>query len=236
VLVLGRLLGASRLGEGDLDVSVAWVWTVDAGRIVAMEAFREERTARQAIALARPAAEAPAAARKAPAPGLLAQRKVRAPVRVTGRRVFFHSATPPGPQSFGKEGNGPDAVVRARCRRPRQSRGNHYRIPASAASYGSYRDYRRAKPDNRHRGGLVSRPLPDPYLADPVKPRRRAASATTRCRSSSTPGHRDPPRFHNASTAPFATCLSAAAMAHIPRPKRPPRGCPRQDSNLRPAA
>jgi ketosteroid isomerase-like protein len=50
VLVLGRLLGASRLGEGDLDVSVAWVWTVDAGRIVAMEAFREERTARQAIA------------------------------------------------------------------------------------------------------------------------------------------------------------------------------------------
>jgi ketosteroid isomerase-like protein len=50
VLVLGRLLGASRLGEGDLDVSVAWVWTIDAGRIVAMEAFREERTARQAIA------------------------------------------------------------------------------------------------------------------------------------------------------------------------------------------
>ena len=51
VLVLGRLLGASRLGEGDLeDVSVAWVWTVEAGRIVAMEAFREERTARQAIA------------------------------------------------------------------------------------------------------------------------------------------------------------------------------------------
>lgn len=49
VLVLGRLLGASRLGEGDLDVSVAWVWTVDAGRIVAMEAFREERRARQAI-------------------------------------------------------------------------------------------------------------------------------------------------------------------------------------------
>jgi ketosteroid isomerase-like protein len=50
VLVLGRLLGASRLGEGDLDVSVAWLWTVEAGRIVAMEAFREERAARQAIA------------------------------------------------------------------------------------------------------------------------------------------------------------------------------------------
>jgi ketosteroid isomerase-like protein len=29
---------------------VAWVWTVRAGRIVAMEAFREERKARQAIA------------------------------------------------------------------------------------------------------------------------------------------------------------------------------------------
>jgi ketosteroid isomerase-like protein len=50
VLVLGRLVGASRLEEGDLDVSVAWVWTVRGGRIVAMEAFREERTARQAIA------------------------------------------------------------------------------------------------------------------------------------------------------------------------------------------
>ena len=50
VLVLGRLKGASRLGEGDLDVSVAWVWTVDSRRIVAMEAFREERAARQAIA------------------------------------------------------------------------------------------------------------------------------------------------------------------------------------------
>jgi ketosteroid isomerase-like protein len=50
VLVLGRLVGASRLEEGDLDVPVAWVWTVEAGRIRAMEAFREERTARQAIA------------------------------------------------------------------------------------------------------------------------------------------------------------------------------------------
>ena len=49
VLVLGRLLGASRLDEGDLDVPVAWVWTVRAGRIVAMEAFRQERAARQAI-------------------------------------------------------------------------------------------------------------------------------------------------------------------------------------------
>jgi ketosteroid isomerase-like protein len=50
VLVLGRLVGASRLEEGDLDVPVAWIWTVEAGRIQAMEAFREERTARQAIA------------------------------------------------------------------------------------------------------------------------------------------------------------------------------------------
>ena len=50
VLVLGRLVGASRMGEGDLDVSVAWVWTVDAGRIVAMVAFRDKREARQAIA------------------------------------------------------------------------------------------------------------------------------------------------------------------------------------------
>ncbi len=53
VLVLGRLVGASRMGEGDLDVSVAWVWTVEAGRIVAMVAFRDERAARQAIALHR---------------------------------------------------------------------------------------------------------------------------------------------------------------------------------------
>jgi ketosteroid isomerase-like protein len=50
VLVLGRLVGASRLKEGDLDVPVAWIWTVDAGRVSAMEAYREERTARQALA------------------------------------------------------------------------------------------------------------------------------------------------------------------------------------------
>lgn len=53
VLVIGRLVGASRLEEGDLDVPVAWVWSVEAGRIRAMEAFRDERSARQAIA-ARP--------------------------------------------------------------------------------------------------------------------------------------------------------------------------------------
>jgi hypothetical protein len=41
VLVLGRLVGASRLEEGDLDVPVSWVWTVRAGRIVAMQAFLE---------------------------------------------------------------------------------------------------------------------------------------------------------------------------------------------------
>jgi ketosteroid isomerase-like protein len=50
VLVLGRLVGASRLEEGELDVPVAWVWTVNAGHIAAMEAFREEGAARQAIA------------------------------------------------------------------------------------------------------------------------------------------------------------------------------------------
>jgi ketosteroid isomerase-like protein len=50
VLVLGRLVGASRLEEGDLDVAVAWVWTVRAGRIVAMQAFQEERAAREVIA------------------------------------------------------------------------------------------------------------------------------------------------------------------------------------------
>jgi ketosteroid isomerase-like protein len=50
VLVLGRLVGASRLGVGDLDVAVAWVWTVRAGRIVAMQAFQEERAAREVIA------------------------------------------------------------------------------------------------------------------------------------------------------------------------------------------
>jgi len=49
VLVLGRLVGGSRLTEGDLDVAVAWVWTVRRERITAMQAFREERAARQAI-------------------------------------------------------------------------------------------------------------------------------------------------------------------------------------------
>jgi ketosteroid isomerase-like protein len=47
--VLGRLVGGSRLREGDLDVPVAWVWTVRGDRITAMQAFREERAARQAI-------------------------------------------------------------------------------------------------------------------------------------------------------------------------------------------
>jgi ketosteroid isomerase-like protein len=50
VLVLGRLVGASRLEEGDLDVPVSWVWTVRAGSIVAMQAFLEERAARDALA------------------------------------------------------------------------------------------------------------------------------------------------------------------------------------------
>jgi ketosteroid isomerase-like protein len=53
VLVVGRLVGASRLGEGDLDVGVSWVWTVRAGRVVAMQAFLEERAARAAIASGR---------------------------------------------------------------------------------------------------------------------------------------------------------------------------------------
>ena len=50
VLVLGRLVGASRLEEGDLDVHVAWIWTVRAGRVVEMKAFLEERTAREQLA------------------------------------------------------------------------------------------------------------------------------------------------------------------------------------------
>jgi ketosteroid isomerase-like protein len=50
VLVLGRLVGAGRLEEGDLDVPVSWVWTVRAGRIVAMQAFLDERAARDALA------------------------------------------------------------------------------------------------------------------------------------------------------------------------------------------
>jgi ketosteroid isomerase-like protein len=50
VLVLGRLVGASRLEEGDLDVYVSWVWTVRGGRIVAMQAYLEERAARAEIA------------------------------------------------------------------------------------------------------------------------------------------------------------------------------------------
>jgi ketosteroid isomerase-like protein len=36
--------------EKDLDVRVSWVWTVRAGRIVATQAFLEERAARAAIA------------------------------------------------------------------------------------------------------------------------------------------------------------------------------------------
>jgi ketosteroid isomerase-like protein len=51
VLVLGRLVGASRLEEGDLDVRVSWVWTVRAGRVVEMKAFLEERSAREELAL-----------------------------------------------------------------------------------------------------------------------------------------------------------------------------------------
>ena len=50
VLVLGRLIGVSRLAEGDLDVPVAWVWTVRGERIVAMQAHLEERAAREEIA------------------------------------------------------------------------------------------------------------------------------------------------------------------------------------------
>jgi ketosteroid isomerase-like protein len=43
-------VGASRLGEGDLDVRVSWVWTVRDGSVVAMKAFLEERAAREEIA------------------------------------------------------------------------------------------------------------------------------------------------------------------------------------------
>jgi ketosteroid isomerase-like protein len=50
VLVLGRLIGVSRLAEGDLDVPVAWVWTVRGGRIVAMQAHLKEQAARDEIA------------------------------------------------------------------------------------------------------------------------------------------------------------------------------------------
>jgi ketosteroid isomerase-like protein len=53
VLVLGRLVGASRLEEGDLDVRVSWVWTVHAGRVVEMKAFLEERSAREELASSR---------------------------------------------------------------------------------------------------------------------------------------------------------------------------------------
>jgi ketosteroid isomerase-like protein len=50
VLVLGRLVGASRLEEGDLDVRVTWIWTVRADRVVEMKAFLEERSAREELA------------------------------------------------------------------------------------------------------------------------------------------------------------------------------------------
>jgi hypothetical protein len=48
VLVLGRLVGGSRLGE----TTSTWRWrgwTVRVDRIAAMQAFRDERAARQAI-------------------------------------------------------------------------------------------------------------------------------------------------------------------------------------------
>lgn len=50
VLVLGRLVGASRLEEGDLDVRVTWIWTVRGDRVVEMKAFLEERSAREELA------------------------------------------------------------------------------------------------------------------------------------------------------------------------------------------
>ena len=46
----GRLVGARRLEEGDLDVPVSWVWTVRPGRIVAIQAFLEEGAVRDVIA------------------------------------------------------------------------------------------------------------------------------------------------------------------------------------------
>ncbi len=49
VLVAGRLVASSRLGEGDLDVRVWWVWTIRRGRITGMRAFREEQAARRAL-------------------------------------------------------------------------------------------------------------------------------------------------------------------------------------------
>jgi hypothetical protein len=47
-----------------------------------------------------------------------------------------------------------------------------------------------------------------------------------RCRKRSPPGRRDSQRFHDASTAPFRTCQSAAAIADIPLQKRPPGDAP----------
>jgi len=54
----------------------------------------------------------------------------------------------------------------------------------------------------------------------------RREGTPPRCRKSSRLARRDPPRFHDASTAPFGTCPSPAAMADIPLPKRPPEDAP----------
>ena len=56
--------------------------------------------------------------------------------------------------------------------------------------------------------------------------RTRREGTPARCRKSSPLGRRGFPRFHDASTAPFGTCPPAAAMAEIPRPKRPPEDAP----------
>jgi hypothetical protein len=51
-----------------------------------------------------------------------------------------------------------------------------------------------------------------------------------------TPRPTDRRRFHDASTAPFGTCASASPVAAPSASEAASCGCPRQDSNLRPAA
>jgi hypothetical protein len=93
------------------------------------------------------------------------------PSTLTGGRAFFHSGTPPGPQSFGKKGNGPDAVVRARCRWPRQGRGNH----SPNTGLGGFIWVVPELPKGQTRQPLPrwfgERTFSDPYVSDPVEER-----------------------------------------------------------------
>jgi hypothetical protein len=77
----------------------------------------------------------------------------------------------PGPNHLLKEGNGPDAWSGPVAHGRGRVGGTITEYRPRRLHMSSTRHYRRAKPDNRHRGGLVSGPFPDQDVSDPVKPR-----------------------------------------------------------------